>query len=293
MIRRSMLFLPGTTPAIVVNGATLQADSIIIDLEDAVNPAEKDAARILAKYVVKEMQDSSCEVVIRINGLSTPFWEKDLEVVVPSRPDAILLPKTDGVEDLKKISRVIGDIEMENGIDLGAVKIICLIETAKGLKNVYEIADFGDRVVALFFGAADFATDMQIKRTTSSIEMNYAKSRLVNAARSAGIDCYDTPFLDTDNIDGLKAELEMARNFGFSGKAAINPRQVSYINEWFSPSKEELRYAHAVLEALKKAAEMGRGVVMLGNQMIDGPDILRAKRIIEIESAIKGVKTDE
>ena len=287
-MRRSMLFLPGATPSIVVHGSTLQADSMIIDLEDAVSPLEKDAARILTKHVLAGMGQSACETIVRINGLDTPFWQKDLDEVLPSRPQVILCPKINCTADLEQLDAYMTQVEKEHGMDVGATKVICLIETAKGIKNVYEIADFGGRVVALFFGAADFSADMQIRRTESGFELLYAKSRMVNACRAAGIDCYDTPYSDVENTAGLIRELEEGRALGFTGKAAINPRQVQLINEYYSPSEAEIAEAHAVLEALERAKKMGRGVITIGNRMIDAPDILKAQRVIEYEKSLRG-----
>ena len=287
-MRRSMLFLPGATPSIVVHGSTLQADSIIIDLEDAVSPLEKDAARILTKHVLAGMKHATCETIVRINGLDTPFWQKDLDEVLPSRPNVILCPKINCAADLMELDGYMTQVEETHGIEVGSTKVICLIETAKGIKNVYEIADFGGRVAALFFGAADFSADMQIRRTESGFELLYAKSRMVNACRAAGIDCYDTPYSDVENTAGLIRELEEGRALGFTGKAAINPRQVQLINEYYSPSEAEIAEAHAVLEALERAKKMGRGVITIGNRMIDAPDILKAQRVIEYEKSVRG-----
>ena len=292
-MRRSMLFLPGATPSLVTHGSTLRADSMIIDLEDAVSPLEKDAARILTKHVLSAPRYIPCEAIVRINGLDTPFWQEDLEEILPAKPDMILCPKINCAEDLRTLDAYMTAVEQKHGMEPSSVKVMCLIETAKGIKNVYEIADFGGRVTALFFGAADFSADMHIVRTASSFELMYAKSRLVNACRAAGIDCYDTPYSDVENTQGLIDELEQARHLGFTGKAAINPRQVPLINEYFSPSQAEIDEAHAILEALERAKRMGRGVITLGNRMIDAPDILKARRILEAEQQMKGADYDE
>lgn len=292
-MRRSMLFLPGSTPGIVINGETLMADSIIIDLEDSVNPAEKDAARILARHALNNYRNRKCEKVIRMNSLETPFWRADIEEVMQARPDAILATKVGDTKDLDVLSDFMGEQERKNGIPEGETKIICLIETAKGVKNVYDIAAYGGRVVAVFFGAGDFMTDMRIRRTPEGRELDYARSQIVCAARCAGIECYDTPYLDIDNEDGLIEELELAKSFGFTGKAAVNPRQIPFINAAFSPTEEDIAYAHEVIETMERMASLGRGVVMLGNQMIDAPDIIRARRVIEFEESMRGEYDDE
>ena len=252
-MRRSMLFIPGSTPSLVIHGSTLQADSIIIDLEDAVSPLEKDAARILTKHVLAGPRLTTCEMIVRINGLDTPFWKADLEEVLPSRPDVILCPKVNSVDDLTVLDGYMSRIEQQSGMEPGGVKVICLIETAAGVKNAYEIAGFGGRVIALFFGAADYSADMQIRRTEEGYELQYAKSRIVGACRAAGIECYDTPYADIENTDGLIRELNEGRAFGFTGKASISPRHVHLINEYFSPSEEEIAQAHAILNALERA----------------------------------------
>lgn len=292
-MRRSMLFLPGATPSIVVHGATLQADSIIIDLEDAVSPLEKDAARILTKHILQGRRHSRCETIVRINGLDTPFWRKDLDEVLPGRPDMILCPKINGREDLETLDAYMGEVERRAGLPEGGVKVMCLIETARGVENAYEIAGFGGRVAALFFGASDFSADMRIRRTEEGTELLYARSRLVNACRSHGIDCYDTPYSDVENTAGLIRELENGRSMGFTGKAAINPRQVPLINQYYSPSPAEIAEARAILEALDRAEKQGRGVVTLGSRMIDAPDILKARQVLAYEQAMKGDGEDE
>ena len=287
-MRRSMLFIPGNTPSLIVNGDILGADSIILDLEDAVSPAEKDSARILVRNTLKHLGLKGCEIVIRINPVDTDFWFKDLDEIVPHKPDAIMLPKVNGPEDVKKVSEYMAAIEERCGMEKNTVKIITLIETTMGVENAFHIAGCDERVIAMFLGAEDLTADLRCVRTKEGAEILYCRQRLVTAARACGVDVYDTPFTDVEDIEGLYKDARFAKALGFTGKVSISPRHVEGINEVFSPTKAEIEYAHEVLDIIEEAKRMGRGVVSLRGKMIDAPIVNRAKQVIEMEKAIYG-----
>ena len=287
-MRRSMLFIPGNTPNLLLNGDILGADSVIMDLEDAVSPAEKDSARILVRNVLKHMDFSSCEVIVRINPVDTDYWKNDLREIIPLRPGMIMPPKASCAKDIITVSDFIGKLEAENGIPHGTVKLIPLIETALGVENAFEIAKACDRVAAIFLGAEDLSADLHCKRTKEGAEILYARQRLITAARAAGVDVYDTPFTDVNDIEGLEKDAAFAKALGFTGKASISPRHISGINEAFSPTKAEIDYAHEVMETIERAKSEGKGVVSLRGKMIDAPIVARAAQVIEMEKAIFG-----
>ena len=280
-MRRSMLFLPGNTPNMIINGDALGADCIILDLEDAVSPDEKDSARLLVRSAMKNMGFRGVEITVRINSIDTEYWRDDLDAIIPLKPDFIMPPKSGCAEDIKKIDAYITGIEEKCGMDKGGVKLIPLIETALGVENASNIATASKRVAALFLGGEDLTADLRCKRTKSGNEINYARTRLVCAARAAGIDVYDTPFTDVNDDEGIIADAEYAKSLGFSGKAAIAPRHVRAINEVFSPSLKDIRYAQDVFEAIRLGKEQGKGAVSLRGKMIDKPIVERARQTLE------------
>ena len=279
-VRRSMLFLPGNTPNILMNGGVLNADSVILDLEDAISPEEKDAARILVRHILGGVDFAGSEVIVRINSLDTPYWRKDLQAVVPQAPRMIMPTKVDSAEAMQVAAEYIGRLEQENGIEQGSIGLIPLLETAKGIENAFSIAVAHTRVQALYLGAEDLTADLRCKRTKEGAEIFYARTRLVNAARAAGLEAYDTPFTDIEDEEGLRADIARAKGLGFSGKAAISPRQVACINEGFTPAAEEIEYAQKVLRAIHDAHAKGKGVVSLDGKMIDAPIVARARQTL-------------
>ena len=280
-MRRSMLFLPGNTPNMLINGNCLGADAVIFDLEDAVSPAEKDAARILVRNTMRYMDFSGCEIIVRINSIDTPYWKKDIDQILPYKPGLILLPKTGCAQDALEADAYISEVEEKLGFEKNTVGLMPLIETAMGVENAYAIASSTKRVKALFLGAEDLTADLQCKRTKESREIEYARTRLVVAARAAGVDVYDTPFTDVNDDEGIVKDAELAKALGFTGKASISPRHVEVINAVFSPTQKDVDYAYEVMEAIRIAKEQGRGAIALRGKMIDAPIVNRAKQTIE------------
>ncbi len=283
-----MLFLPGNTPNMLINGDTLGADTVIFDLEDAVSPDEKDAARILVRNALKYQNFSGCEVVVRINPTDTEFWKEDLDAVIPLKPDMIMPTKVSGGEMIREVSAYMGQVEERSGIEKGSVKILPLIETALGVEKAFEIASSDVRVAGLFLGGEDFTADMHCKRTKEGQEIFYARTRLVCAARAWGIEAYDTPFTDVEDMEGLRKDTEFAKSLGFAGKAVISPRHVDIVNEVFSPTEAEIEYAHDVMDAIEDGKRQGKGVISLRGKMIDAPIVKRAQQVLEMEKAIYG-----
>lgn len=288
-MRRSMLFLPGNSPNILLNADFLGSDSIILDLEDAVAPTEKDAARILVRNAITSLGYTR-EVIVRINPVESPYWQKDLRAIIPVKPDMIMPTKVGCAADVKIVADFITQLEKEFGMEEGGVKMIPLIETALGVENAYEIASADPRVTAIFLGGEDFTADMRCKRTKEGTEIFYARSRMVLAARAAGVDVYDTPWTDVEDYDGLIEDAKFAKSLGFTGKSSISPRHIPFINEVFSPTEEEIQYARDVFVCIEKAKAEGKGVVSLRGKMIDAPIVARARQVLEAAEAIRGGK---
>ena len=279
-MRRSMLFLPGNTPNMLINGNALGADAVIFDLEDAVSPAEKDAARLLVRNTMRYMDFSRCETIVRINSIDTTYWKADVDAILPQKPNLIMLPKTGCASDVLTADTYISEVEKALGYAHNTVRLMPLIETALGVENAYEIAAACDRVAAIFLGAEDLTADLQCKRTKEGREIEYARHRLVVAARAAGVGVYDTPFTDVNDDEGIRTDAAYARALGFTGKASISPRHVEVINEIFSPSQKDIDYAYEVMEAIRIGKEQGKGAVALRGKMIDAPIVARAQQTI-------------
>ena len=277
-MRRTMLFLPGNSPNMLINGGNLGADSIIFELEDAVSPDEKDAARILVQHALGFLR-FNCEIIIRINALDTGYWEQDLEALVPLGPDLIMPAKLSNPAAVETLCAKIEGLEKKSGIGK-KIMIMPLIETVLGLENSFAIAKSSDRITALFLGAEDLTAELRAPRTKGGAEIAYARGRIICAARAAGIDVMDTPFTDVNDTEGLRMDAELARSLGFSGKAVISPRHVNIVNEVFSPGEAEIADALRVFEAIKRAREQGKGAVSLDGKMIDAPIVERARTVL-------------
>ena len=285
-MRRSMLFLPGNNPNMLINGNCLGADAVIFDLEDAVSPAEKDAARILVRNTLRYMDFNGCECIVRINSIDTPYWQDDIRALLPYKPSLFLLPKTGCAEDVRIADEFITQVEKEMGLEENSVGLMALIETAMGVENSFAIASSCKRMEALFLGAEDLTADLQCKRTKESQEILYARTRLVVAARAAGVQVYDTPFTDVNDDEGIRVDAEAAKAFGFTGKSSISPRHVEVINEVFSPTMAEIDYAYEVMEAIALAKQQGKGAIALHGKMTDAPIVSRAEQTIAMAEAL-------
>lgn len=289
-LRRSLLFVPGNNPGMLVNSPVFGSDSVIFDLEDAVSPAEKDTARLLVKNALETIDYGDIEIVVRVNGNDTPFWKEDLKTILPKNPDCIMPPKIQCKDDVEQFDEYISKIEEKEGFSRGEIKLIPLIETALGVENAYEIASASDRVVAIFLGAEDLTANLGAKRTKAGEEIFYSRSRIVVAAKAAQVAALDTPFTDVDDEEGLIKDATFAKDLGFDGKTVISPRHIDNVNKVFTPSEEEIQYAKRVIEAIKQGKAEGKGVISLDGEMIDAPIVARAEKTMEMAKASsKGV----
>lgn len=286
--RRTMLFIPGNNPSMILNGHVFGSDSVIYDLEDAVSPAEKDSARILVRNILAKGKFDNIEKVIRINALNTEFWKEDLDEILPVGIDVILVPKTECKEDIHKVEKYINELGKRLDINVDNVLIMPLIETALGVENSFEIAKASEKLTGLFLGAEDLTSDIGAKRTKKGDEILYSRSRLVIAAKAAGVEVIDTPFTDVNDDEGLVVDAKFAKALGFTGKSLISPRHIDAVNKVFTPSLEDYEYAKRVLYTIEKAEKEGKGVVALDGKMIDAPIVNRAKGVIDMWNSTRG-----
>ena len=285
-LRRTMMFVPGNNPGMLQNAGIYGADTIIFDVEDAVSINEKEAARHLVHNAIKYIH-YPCEVAVRINHITaTPFGEDDLKTILPAKPDLIRLPKAESPDEIKKVSAIIDAAEQENGFEPGSIKMMAAIESAKGLRQAYEICTASPRMVALALGAEDFIADMRTARSKNGQELFYARSCILCAAREAGINAIDTVFSDISDQEGFIAEIKLIKGLGFDGKSVINPRQISTVHKIYTPTEKEIVHAEKVLAAYQEALKKKSGVIALNGKMIDGPIVTRAERTIGYAKAV-------
>ncbi len=271
---RSLLFIPGNNPSMIQNSDLYGADAVIFDLEDAVLMEHKDAARDLVKTYLEQLNLLNCQVIVRINGMKTPFLKMDLEALSYDYVDAFMIPNaTHGA--IEYITNQIKELEQTRQLKK-EIQLIPIIETPYALLQVKEIVKM-DRVIGVLFGAEDYTTNMSIKRTKQGEEILFARNMISIAAKAYNKEAYDTPFTDVNDIDGLKEDVKLAKQLGFSGKAAIHPRQIDMINELFSPSQEDILFAQRILKQAKKET---KGAFSIDGKMIDTPIITRAQKII-------------
>ena len=280
-LRRSMLFVPGNNPGMIRDAHIYGSDCIMFDLEDSVNINEKDAARFLVYNALTKLRYGKKELVVRINGLDSKLGVQDLEAIVRAQPDVIRLPKTETAQDVLDCEAEIERIEREAGIPVGKTGMMAAIESAQGVLNAYSIATSSKRLIGIALGAEDYVTDLKTTRSPEGVELMFARSMIVNAARAAGIMALDTVYSDVNNEEGFRKEAEYIKKLGFDGKSVINPRQIPPLHEIFTPTEKDIEKALAVMEAIKEAERRGSGVISLNGKMIDKPVVERAKYMLE------------
>ena len=280
--RRTMLYIPGNNPAMIQQGGVYGADSILLDLEDAVALNQKDAARALVRNMIKVTNFYDSEVCVRINHLSTPFGLADLEEIVPLQPSAIRYPKTESAEEVADLLTIIEKIEDRHGLPHNKMTLHAMIETAMGVQNVFSIASKFSRVDAITIGGQDLTADMNIVYTPDGLGIDFARKRIVMAAKASHIDVIDTVFPDVNDEEGLRKETQYAKMIGFTGKAVINPRQIDIIHEVYTPTEEEIRKAYRIVKEFKTNSAAGIGVFAIDGKMIDAPIVARAEYILRL-----------
>lgn len=283
-LRRSMLFLPGSSAAMLSTAFIYRPDSIMFDLEDAVSLKEKDSARLLVFHALQHPMYKDIETVVRINPLSTPFGLKDTEAAVRAGVDVIRLPKTDTPDDIYQLEGEIARIEAECGRPVGSTRLMAAIESAVGVINAVAIAKSSPRLMGIALAAFDYVMDMQTERGDGT-ELFYARCAVLHAARGAGIDAFDVVYADIDDEAGFLKEVDLIKRMGFNGKSLINPRQIEILHNAYAPTQEEVDYAGRVIAAAEEGDRHGLGVISLNGKMIDAPIINHARVVIERKNA--------
>lgn len=277
-LRRSRLYLPGNEPKFMINAGLHLPDGVILDLEDSVHPNEKDAARLLVRNALRCVDFGGTERMVRINQL--PLGLEDLNALVPEAPELILIPKVETAKKVQEVADRIQTLREAHQVS-SRVWLMPILESALGMENAFEIASASDTVAALTIGLEDYTADLGVVKTSDGAETQWARSRLVNAARAAHIQAIDSVYGDVADEEGLLAWGQRARGMGFEGMGCIHPRQIRIIHRAFQPSEVELEKALKIVAAFREAEERGLGVVSLGTKMIDRPVVLRARKLVD------------
>lgn len=284
---RSLLFAPGNQPRKLAKVGSFGSDAIVLDLEDAVADAEKDAARTSVRDALPTY-DADTVVVVRVNGPDTGRLEADVEAVLCAELDCLMVPKVERPEVLPDLDGLLAALERERGVEEGRTRLLALIETAKGLVRCEEIALAApERLHTLIFGLGDFTVDLGIDLTHDATELLYARSRVAVAARAAGLpQPLDGPYLDLQNIEGLVADTLRSRQLGFQGRIVVYPPQVDPVQRAYSQlADDEVAQARRVVEAFESAEAGGSASIQVDGRFVDYPIYRRARHKLRLHDA--------
>lgn len=275
--RRSFIFTPGLNPAMYPKALASGADIVCVELEDGIAPKDKAEARRQALALFEQPQaDDGVERIVRINSMREQFGIEDVQAVLATNtpPPALMMPKIRTPDEVVMLDTLL----KERGHD---TKLHVIIETNAGLEAAYEIAHCSDRIDAMFFGGVDMAADLRCENAWEPLL--YARSRVVHAAASAGLDVVDVPFLDLEDLDGMVVAARQAKDLGFSGKGSIHPKQIAALNDVFTPSKDEIERARRVTRTFEEA---NTGLVVIDGKLIEKPILREMYRILAIADRI-------
>jgi citrate lyase beta subunit len=278
-LRRSLLYVPGSSERMIGKAGGLGADVLILDLEDGVHPDKKVEARQLVARLLEAVDFGRAGVLVRANPPSSPWGQKDLEMLVEGgvHLDGVVLPKVEEPESVRSVDERLGE----------AVPLFLMIETARGVLQAASLAGSSPRVAGLIFGAADYRESLRAGRHPEEQELFFARSQIVHAARAADLDAFDTPWFEYRDTLGLEKSARRARELGFDGKTAIHPGQVDSINRVFSPTPSDVERARNIVAAMEEALDKGHAVATLGGEMIEALHLTEARRTLARARALK------
>lgn len=281
------MFTPGDSIRKMKKVAQIGADAVILDLEDAVAIGQKEVARKSVESALANIDFGRAERLVRINSLETDLYASDLESIVGTAADGIVLPKVESAEQVRLVDQKISAGELSAGRPPGEMRLFGLIETALGVMNIREIGQSSQRLDGLLFGAEDLAADLGAIRSKVGWEVFYARSTVIAAATAYGLAAIDTVYLDFSDLDGLEEDALFARSLGFTGKLAIHPGQVAVLNRAFSPTAAEIAEAERLVEAYQARVKAGSGVFTIDGRMVDKPLVRAAERLLERAAAAR------
>ena len=279
--RRALLYMPGDDRRKIEKATSLGVDCICMDMEDGVAVTRKVEARAVIAQAMKELDFGTSERCIRINSIGSGVEKYDLAAALATNPDSIVVPKIETPEQVKWISEHIETYELSSNINVGSIRLLIGLETAKGILNLKEIAEADKRLEAIIFGAEDYAASVGATRTKEATEVLYARSAVVTACAANDLQAIDMVYIDFRDTEGLRTEAQQGAGFGFSGKQVIHPNQIAPVQEAFTPSDEEIAYAQRVVETFMTSQKEGKGAYALDGKMIDMPLLKNAQKVLE------------
>ncbi|MEZ4861198.1 MAG: CoA ester lyase [Caldilineaceae bacterium] len=279
-LRRSLLFMPGDSLPKIRKATTLAVDCIVMDLEDGVALSQKVAARQVVVEALQSFDFGARERFVRLNEIEREHFLPDLEATIGARPDGYVLPKVSDVDQLRQLSDLLDWAEARRNWPTGVITILAVIESALGIMNLREIAQATPRLRALLFGAEDLASDLGAMRTPQGVEVAYARSAVVMAAAAYRLQAIDMVFFDLNDLAGLAAECEVARQLGYVGKMAIHPKQLPIINHAFAPTAAEIEQAQRLMDAYHARLAAGIGAFEFEGRLVDGPVVRAAETVL-------------
>ena len=291
-LKRSWMFVPGHRQKMIDKALGLNADAIMLDIEDGVAPNEKDTARqLIGKALGHEKAPNTPARFVRINAIGHARMDADLEAVVRPGLEGLVCPKVETADEVRKVDAILNEREPKLKMTRGEVKLLIAIESPRGLLNAPAIAACSPRVCGLMFGAEDFGRELGLptSREGEARDMLYARSAMVVAAAAAHVQAVDGVWVDLKDTEGLVGFARQSRQLGFSGMSSIHPSQIDPINSHFSPTAEEINYAEQVVKAFEEANARGDGSIAFGGQLIDRPIVERARRTLEMAKSL-GIK---
>lgn len=284
-LRRSMMFLNAQKPSLIKDPYLYGADSLMLDLEDAVAVTAKDTARFSLYQALKNVDYRGCERVVRINGLDTEYWKEDIRCAVAGGADVLRIPKTEDAEMVKAVEDAVLAAEREFNRSEGSTLLMAALESAKGVMNAYEVCTSSERMIGIALSGGDYTKDLQTKITGTGVELMGARQHMIIAARAAGVQCFDTVWTDLDNLEGFRKEVMLIKDMGFDGKSIINPRQIPIVHEVFTPSMKEIVFSEKVIREIDSKRKEGIGVFTVDGKMIDIAFYDGAQRVIALAKA--------
>jgi (3S)-malyl-CoA thioesterase len=280
MMIRSLLYIPGISERMILKARDSAADALIFDLEDGVAPNQKLEARATVVRLLNEIDFGGKEIFVRINALATEWGLEDARAVVAVGAPGLVIPKCESVEDVTTVAPVMQS-KYHKPIGGQSRRLLCMIETPRGVFASREIAESNELVAGLMFGAADLSRDLGCVLSEDESEVLFARSHVLLAARAAGVAAYDSPHFAIEDLEWLRRRCQAARNLGYDGKTAIHPSHIETINEVFAPTAEQIAEAERVIEAMEAAQAEGLGAIRLDGKMIDQVHLSAARKVLE------------
>lgn len=280
-----MMFLNAQKPSLIKDPYIYNADSLMLDLEDAVAVTAKDTARFSLYHALKTIDYRGCEKVVRINGLDTELWREDIRCSVAGGAEVLRIPKTESAEMVRTVEEAVLRAEQEFERPVGSTLLMAALESARGVMNAYEVCTSSDRMIGIALSGGDYTKDLQTVITGTSVELMGARQQMIIAARAAGVQCFDTVWTNLQDMDGFRKEVETIRQMGFDGKSIINPRQIPIVHEVFTPSMKDIIFAEKVIREIDTKKAQGIGVFTVDGKMIDIAFYDGARRTISLAKA--------